>query len=166
MINLSVDAAPSVVVVSTTDEISGGDGAIDITITSSNPYTVSWSNGSSTDDISGLVGGVYTVTITDNVTGCQIVESITVNSQVGIVEALENSVNLFPNPNYGQFEVTTGEFNITSITMIDNMGREVGVYVDINKPAYKFNVEQLEPGMYQLYIATEEGTIIRNVIIQ
>ncbi|HIO72688.1 MAG TPA: PKD domain-containing protein [Flavobacteriales bacterium] len=41
------------------------------------PYTYTWSNAASTSSISGLSGGVYTVTVTDAV-GCTYVNSVTI----------------------------------------------------------------------------------------
>lgn len=69
------------------------DGSINLTISGGAlPYQFSWSNGSATEDISGLAPGSYAVTITDalcctttrryNVTGCQRVSPAFVHGEV------------------------------------------------------------------------------------
>lgn len=51
------------------------DGAIDLTINgTTGPYTVVWSTGATTEDLSNLPSGAYDVTVTDNA-GCQAVET-------------------------------------------------------------------------------------------
>ncbi|HNT80480.1 MAG TPA: T9SS type A sorting domain-containing protein, partial [Bacteroidia bacterium] len=56
----------------------GNDGSIDVTVSGGTaPYTYSWSNGATTQDVNGLIAGTYTVTVTD-LYGCTFVLSATV----------------------------------------------------------------------------------------
>lgn len=65
------------------------DGAIDLMVSGgASPYTYSWSpGGETTEDISGLGAGTYTVTVTDN-GGCTTVDSFVVDEPA----AIDNSV--------------------------------------------------------------------------
>lgn len=51
--------------------IGGSDGSIDLTVTGGTaPYTFYWSTSETTEDISGLTSGYYTVVVNDNDTTC------------------------------------------------------------------------------------------------
>jgi len=69
-----------------TDEVCGdGAGSIDvIMIGGAAPITYSWSSGQSTEDITGLSAGTYTVTATDN-NGCSVIETYTINNQANAI---------------------------------------------------------------------------------
>ena len=56
------------------------NGSINLTTTggSPTPFTYAWSNGAITEDISGLVAGTYTVTVTTQTGGCSATASYTV----------------------------------------------------------------------------------------
>ncbi len=70
----------------TDENCSDGSGSIDLTVTGSTDITIAWSNGESTEDISGLNAGDYTVTIINNTSGCVVEETFTVtNSTTGMV---------------------------------------------------------------------------------
>lgn len=69
----------------------GTDGAIKITPSGGNPgYTYSWSNGASSDTLSNLAAGTYTVTVGDS-KGCTAVANYTINEPGAIV--INESIN-------------------------------------------------------------------------
>lgn len=71
-------SSPSVAFTTGNSTCSNANGSIDITITAgTSPYSYLWSNGATTQDISNILAGSYTVTVTD-VNGCSDVEPITV----------------------------------------------------------------------------------------
>lgn len=62
----------------------GNTGSIDLTVAGGTPPAAFiWSNGDETEDISMLVAGTYTVTVTD-VAGCEAVGSATINEPIAI----------------------------------------------------------------------------------
>jgi subtilisin-like proprotein convertase family protein/uncharacterized protein (DUF2141 family) len=69
------------VVNSITDEICGnGTGAIDISVVdATQPYTLSWSTGSTNEDLSNLSAGTYSITIND-ANQCEHIETFTVGN--------------------------------------------------------------------------------------
>jgi Zn-dependent metalloprotease len=57
------------------------DGAATVNVTSGDNPVYSWSTGATTQSISGLCPGVYTVTVTNsNGTGCSVTKSVTINN--------------------------------------------------------------------------------------
>ncbi|MFH0894809.1 MAG: choice-of-anchor L domain-containing protein [Bacteroidota bacterium] len=72
------------VAISITDDQCGhGTGAINLDVTdATQPYIVQWSNSATTEDISGLVQGTYTVTVTD-ANQCVKVKSFVVGNNTG-----------------------------------------------------------------------------------
>ncbi len=77
--------------VNVTEDICGnGVGEIEITIVDvTAPYNIIWSNGATTEDLTGLTFGTYTVTIND-AAGCETEETIIVGNNSGTL-AITNS---------------------------------------------------------------------------
>ena len=54
--------------------------AIDLSVSGgSGSYTYSWSDGSTTEDLTSLAAGTYSVTVTDNNWGCTATTSVTIS---------------------------------------------------------------------------------------
>lgn len=97
------------------EAVSGANnGSIDITVTGgTSPYSYAWSNGKSTQDITALSGGDYTVTVTDN-KNCTSQKAFTVNSnscgtQVSsfpMNESFENTTMNWKQVTYDNFDWT------------------------------------------------------------
>ena len=80
-----------------THETSGNDGEIDVTVaggTGTNTY--SWSSGETTEDITGLTIGDYTITVDDGV--CLDSATFTIINDLGIENSILSSLEIYPNP--------------------------------------------------------------------
>jgi gliding motility-associated-like protein len=126
----------------TNEQCGTGNGAINLSVSGGNtPYTFNWSNGATTEDLSNLNAGTYTVTVTDN-NGCTGVHTATVNN---------NNVNL----------------NITGAVTANTTcnGGNGAIDVSINPPPgnYTYNwsngattqdISNLEPGSYTITVTS------------
>ncbi|MCK9611299.1 MAG: gliding motility-associated C-terminal domain-containing protein [Bacteroidales bacterium] len=93
--------------------INGSNGSIDLTIVSgSPPYSFHWSNNATTEDISGIPPGNYTVTITDN-GSCGAITNIPVGSLPS------PPVNFSISPGTGCTPVTAYFEDITNDNIVD-----------------------------------------------
>ena len=82
------------------------DGSISITEQGYwNPLTVEWEDGSTGANLSGLTAGIYTATVTDNVTGCSAVENVELSNQSSNINIWEDKdLELCPGETNGHIE--------------------------------------------------------------
>lgn len=146
--------------------------------TSTNGSTYSWNFGDSQTSTQQspihtyTANGTYTVTLT--VTGPCGVQTFTqtvVISGVGIAdESLGLNMNLYPNPNDGQFtlnmELATEQD--VKITILDVRGAIVYSEQLNNTKSYnnQISLQGVESGMYFIQLQTETGVAIRKFLIQ
>lgn len=103
------------------------DGSIDIDVFGGiGPYTFSWSNGATTEDVSGLTAGYYDVIVTDNsgLQGCHTLASFEILNQAdstnwGYIDTL------FTTPFDSCFSFSIGSAFIYSFNFINNTSIEI-----------------------------------------
>ncbi len=74
------------------------------------------------------------------------------------------SVRVYPNPAKDIFHISS-ESGISSVNMY-NVDGQVIHYQDVNKSACIFNVSQFYPGIYFLQIITENGVVLKKIIVE
>ncbi|HMC97692.1 MAG TPA: gliding motility-associated C-terminal domain-containing protein, partial [Flavobacteriales bacterium] len=81
-------------------------GAVDLSASGgSTPYAYAWSNGASTEDLSAIAPGPYSVTITD-VNGCTVTTSAIVAGSPGVTAGAATMQNLCNGDNEGSIDVS------------------------------------------------------------
>ncbi len=151
MITLS-DPDPISVSASITDVQSGGDGSIDITVSGgTSPYSYLWSNDETTEDISNLDPGEYSVTITD-ANGCVFMAGPYTVREDGAIGADVTNVACFGD--------NTGAINITSI----GCGAGPYTYLWSNDETTE-DITDLTVGTYSVTVTSNDGSTCESSFI-
>ncbi len=155
----------------TTPEFSANSGAVNLTVFGGTaPFTYSWTgpNGytSTDEDLTGLVGGTYDVTVTD-ANGCTTTDSYTVNSFVGLVDLEAMSFNLYPNPNNGAFNIEMSNPNGDeyTFTVKDIAGRVVHTET-MNTESLSFDLGDAANGTYMLTVSNGASHATKRIVIR
>lgn len=164
-------AEPSVITGSSsvTDEQLGNDGAIDITISGGTaPYTYSWGGTggftSTSEDISGLVTGTYTVVVTD-ANGCTFqITDIFVDSSVGLFEN-GYSFSIYPNPSNGEFRLELLNFDEqVELSIVDVTGRLVYQSQLSGNTIFDIDIADKAAGTYFVRLKSGDYQTVKQIV--
>jgi len=145
------------------------DGAINVTITgTSSAYTYQWSNGATTQDISGLNPGSYSVTIT-SAEGCEIILNFTILSSASIGEIASSSLemNVQPNPATNEFTIllTLPDGSIADLELTDAVGKIILSRTVSASTELLFDSRGLAEGIYMLRCADGKTVKTERILI-
>jgi hypothetical protein len=124
------------------------DGEIDLTVSGGvAPYTYTWANGETSEDLFNVTAGFYEVTVMD-ANGCDIITNTIVEemSVAGIEDMDGIQTSVYPNPTTDVATVTWNSAAVTNITIVNANGQVVQNAAVAMQNTYK--VEDLNPGMY------------------
>lgn len=131
-----------------------------------------WSTGETTTSISVTEPGTYVLSATD-ANGCvQVVETeVTLFSSIADLNAFDQSLNIYPNPNTGNFSINfiLAKNQIVNVEMINLQGQVVStqsIKATTGSNSLPVNVSSVAKGIYFVKIQTIDGAITRRVSVQ
>lgn len=158
-------SCPTVIKGTVTDAVFGNNrGSISLNISDgSGDYSFSWSDGSSSKNISDLFPGTYGVVVTDNGFGCA-------DSAIFTTDRSANAFYIYPNPNSGRFTVAIPDFitDKIEIQVYDVIGKLVTTRTALGgKKEMTLDLSPLKKGVYLISFSTDERErIIEKIIIK
>jgi PKD repeat protein len=138
------------------------NGGIDATVVGgSTPYTSTvWSNSATTEDISGVAAGLYTITVTD-ANGCTKDTTFNIKGSVGLTDPSASDFVIFPNPTNGQFQIQLmGDYQII---IHDAAGRIVFTQNATDDTNVNLTTEG---GVYMVEIIKDNQSYFQRLVIQ
>lgn len=132
------------------------------------PYSYQWNNGDTTQTITGLIAGTYTVQITD-VNGCTATGSIEVQQFTGTIN-LEGltSFELYPNPTNGFFNIKLqfAQQEAYEVVLFNAVGQRILSYTDVNSQALMpMDLSSQASGIYYVVVSTENGRAVQRLVL-
>ncbi len=169
LINVEIlEPSPIVATASTMPEALGEDGSINLSVSGGTPgYNYVWSGPDGfeafTQDIDGLVSGIYNCTITDD-NGCvALEENVVVESTMSVIEN-EIQLAIYPNPSKGVFTVMQEGTTPVTYTVMDLTGRVVIAQQQLTSATQVIDLTAKASGTYLIQFSTETVTFTQRLI--
>ena len=161
---------PSQLVISgTSTPTVSNDGTASASVVGGTPaYSYQWNNGGTTQTITNLIAGTYTVQVTD-ANGCTQNGSIDVQQFTGTID-LDGltSFELYPNPTNGFFNIKL-EFTqqeAYEVAVFNAVGQRILNYTDVNtQTLMPMDLSQQASGVYYVVVSTENGRAVQRLIL-
>lgn len=161
--------APLVVTVVITDEFNGqANGGLDITVQGGTPpYTYSWSNGSTDQDLLNLAAGQYVLYVTD-ANGCIFETVYTVDAKTNTENPkYVNSFVVMPNPAISEVNIKVSmEKNLNArLIVLNQLGQIIDTQVlNSLESENELNITGYTQGVYLIRLETENGSVTHKLI--
>jgi len=137
-----------------------GSVAVKVVAGGTGPYTYLWASGNqTTDSIKNQCPGTYCCTITQaNHCSQQVCVNIEVTTGIGNITSNTSSLNLYPNPSNGQFNVTGVEKGMM-VELYDYTGRKISS-TEAGDANVAVNIVNEDSGIYLLRVLTKDGALV------
>lgn len=147
------------------DELSGSDGAINLTVSGGTPpFVYDWDNDGTgdfddTEDLVALTGGTYVVVVQDDA-GCSESLDVTVGSSVSINELEKLDLDVYPNPTTDQLTIQfEGTYNYELVSVNGDI-----LFTGSAKNNHEISLEDQASGVYFLKVTSNNITDVIKVV--
>lgn len=82
---------------------------------------------------------------------------------LGVKDFVDANLSLYPNPASDQFEITSGNETIQSVTLRDILGRSIQT-INVNGLNQTVNISNLPKGLYLVEVEIESGIAVKKLI--
>ena len=89
--------------------------------------------------------------------------TVTFSTQTVGIDSYEQTISLYPNPNNGQFIVTSDQGTVNRVQVYDVYGKLLKT-VEVNANTAELDVRELASGMYFVRISTEKGVVTKSFV--
>ena len=110
-------------------------------------YQYLWSNGATTEDLTGVAKGTYDVTVTD-CNGCTATKTVNIGVNLGLSDMTLNAISIHPNPAKSQITVKAAAILIGSDYMINDLSGKIVLKGKLNSENTMIELGSLTAGIY------------------